>query len=96
MDEREPVDDAADECDGRRNESAGCENECHKEYIFGHKSSVAGDWGRVQAVVLMPHLHSLWGGYLRLGLIDDLCELAREKRNLRNSWASPCGSGPAA
>jgi len=50
-----------------------------------------------KAVVLMPHLGNLWedSGYYRLVLTDDLCAPARENRNLRNSWASPCGSGPA-
>ncbi len=41
MNERESVNDAADESNGRRNETAGGEDQSDKENVFGHKSSVA-------------------------------------------------------
>ena len=85
MNEGESVDDTAHQCDGGRHETTRREDHSDEEYIFGHTSSVSEKLALVQAVVLMPHLRNLWGGYHRLVLIDDRCVPAREKRNLRNS-----------
>lgn len=87
MNEGESVDDAAHQCNWGRHE-AGCgEDHSDEEYVLGHASSVAAETALVQAVVLMPHLSNLWEdtGYGRLLLTADLCEPARENRNLRNS-----------
>src|ERR1022692_2979930 len=98
MNETETVDETAGQCNWWRHQAAGRNNQSDEEYIFGHISSVPEERVVVQAEVLMSYLRILWtpAGSGCLTLKGVLCRPARAVINLRNSKATPCGSGPDA
>ena len=60
MNETEPINQPASQCNGGRDEPAGGKNQTDEEYILGHLSSVREKCVAVQAEVIMANLRFLW------------------------------------